>query len=521
MQLPRLTPSRAVLASGFYVAVWGTLFGVLLAARGGSFGDLSERTVLGMNPVRALTWVVDPGGWIGLYLIGLVWVVYLVEWAARRIERRKQPDDPFSRPVVSIGDEHLDRRRSRWNPFDPAARYFGFAPSFVCFLLLATIAVAGFVPASLDVGPDLAKVMEQVQKVCEALRPLWAPALLLSMIALGTAVAQSKRVRQSLSMLTAYSLLFFLAYFLAHQSANAGDEIESELPAGGGNDSIKATQVKVKKVVRKKYVINPYSSILFAAPPPIDQIEMKFDVETAHQHKAGSGPGGLGKGDGKGGGFGSGTAMGKYELVRLQHSDKNWNKNFGIGGDRNLLLELKSAEPLTKISEEDRSVDYATLARASTKKPFPLVYVGGTNTFTPSENERKILRDYLIDKHGMILGDNLGGHNFHYNFVNEMTRITGVQPVVIPRDDRIHQRPYELPQLPLVVLHAPRAEPLGWKIDGRWAVYYHPGALSDAWRDDHAGIKKAVWQQCYQLGINILYYAYAEQHSWREANQSK
>ena len=62
---------------------------------------------------------------------------------------------------------------------------------------------------------------------------------------------------------------------------------------------------------------------------------------------------------------------------------------------------------------------------------------------------------------------------------------------------------------------------LGWKIDGRWAVYYHPGALSDAWRDDHAGIKKDIWEQCYQLGINILYYAYMEQDSWREAQKGQ
>jgi len=48
--------------------------------------------------------------------------------------------------------------------------------------------------------------------------------------------------------------------------------------------------------------------------------------------------------------------------------------------------------------------------------------------------------------------------------------------------------------------------PLGWKVDGRWVAYYHPGALTDAWRDDHAGIKKDVYESCYLLGINIIFY---------------
>ena len=38
---------------------------------------------------------------------------------------------------------------------------------------------------------------------------------------------------------------------------------------------------------------------------------------------------------------------------------------------------------------------------------------------------------------------------------------------------------------------------------------------------DHAGIKKDIWEQCYQLGINILYYAYVEQDAWREAQKEQ
>jgi hypothetical protein len=50
-------------------------------------------------------------------------------------------------------------------------------------------------------------------------------------------------------------------------------------------------------------------------------------------------------------------------------------------------------------------------------------------------------------------------------------------------------------------------------------VYHHPGALSDAWRDDRAGIKKAIAEQCYLLGINVLSYAHREHDQWRRSQQ--
>jgi hypothetical protein len=76
-----------------------------------------------------------------------------------------------------------------------------------------------------------------------------------------------------------------------------------------------------------------------------------------------------------------------------------------------------------------------------------------------------------------------------------------------------------LPQFPIVVAHGGTV-PRGWKIDGRWVVYYHPGALSDAWRDDRAGIKdKGIVEMCYQLGINIIDYAYRGKSKWLKSQK--
>jgi hypothetical protein len=276
--------------------------------------------------------------------------------------------------------------------------------------------------------------------------------------------------------------------------------------------------VKVQKKVRKRYVINPYSSIAFTAPPPIDSIDVKLNDETANRYQVGMGDGGLGSGEGEGGGFGSGKDGGKIRLIRLRHSDKSWDKNFGIGGDRNLLAELVVRFPKMngKVAEETEAIDIARLGTYKEKAAPPLVYVGGVGTFAPTAADKRVLKQYLIERHGMILGDALGNGGFHGNFIAVMNEVTGTTPVTIPRDDVIHKRPYEIPQLPIVVAHG-GTTPLGWKVDGRWAVYYHPGAISDAWRDDRAGIKKPIADQCYLLGINILSYAHREHDQWRRS----
>ena len=118
----------------------------------------------------------------------------------------------------------------------------------------------------------------------------------------------------------------------------------------------------------------------------------------------------------------------------------------------------------------------------------------------------------------MIFADNLGGRNFHNQFFAVMREVTGVDEVAIPRDDYIHQKPYSLPSLPVVVAHGGTV-PYGWKVDGRWVGYYHPGAISDAWRDDHAGIKREVWEDGYRLGINVIYYAHVERHKWNTSQK--
>ena len=61
----------------------------------------------------------------------------------------------------------------------------------------------------------------------------------------------------------------------------------------------------------------------------------------------------------------------------------------------------------------------------------------------------------------------------------------------------------------------------GWKVDGRWVCYYHPGDIGDAWSDEHAGVKPEIAEYCYQLGTNVIFYAYMEYSKWLAARRQR
>ncbi len=413
-------------------------------------------------------------GLAGLFVMGLGWLVWALERTTQWIEGRRLRDQPLLARRVLIAGEALqpsDAPRGwfggrSWNPLDPAAWYYG---------------------------------------------------------------KHSQRLKQSLAALTFYSLAFLCAHLLLGERKASGDSgmRPYEMPPGGGGGQPAAPRaVRIQKVIAPKFVINPYSSIVIAVPP-IDTVSLKMMEETRGMYVAGQGGQGMGAGggtgrgygSGSGFGFGSGKGKGQVRFIRLKHSDRSSVKNFGIGGDMNLLNYLVSkGVPREAVARATEICEVTQLASFPPLKCPPVVYVGGSQTFLLTTSEKRILREYLLDRHGMVLGDNLGGAGFHNHFIAVMNEVTGVQAVTIPRDDDIHRRPYSLPELPFVVAHGGTV-PLGWKVDGRWVAYYHPGALSDAWRDDRAGIRREIAEACYQLGVNILLYAHEEAEKWRQSQQ--
>ena len=400
-----------------------------------------------------------------LFFIGLGWVVWFVEVASRHFESKRDDIDSFGLHVIRPRD-----RRLNWNPLDPAAWYYG---------------------------------------------------------------RENKRLNQSLALLSSYVVFFFVAcvWFAA---LRGGSKDSYELPGGGGGGggggkSEQASivqQVQLKKVTRRKLVINPYSSILFNAPP-IDEVKLALPQATEHLYSAGQGKGagsgsgsGIGYGDGDGSGFGPGTSQGKVRFIRLEYAGGDWNQDMSFFSGENMLREY-GIRTQQKVSEKEEVRSIAQLKGFPAEKSPPFVYLTGEKSISISASEAKILKEYMLDKHGMLFIDNGGSAHFHNQVLAMMQQVLpNVRPTPVPLDDIIHRVPFAIPYFPYVAPHGGK-EALGWRVDGRLVAYYHPGDIGDAWADDHAGVKREIYDACYQLGVNVIFYAHVEYSKWLMSRAKK
>lgn len=320
---------------------------------------------------------------------------------------------------------------------------------------------------------------------------------------------RQKKLNQSLSAFCGYSVLFIVAFYIM---CNVGGCSETfDLPAGGGEQKPIAQQVKIQKIIRKKFVVNPFSAISLKVPPMDEMIKLQFQEVTKHYHTPG-----FGKGEGAGYG---GKRNVKIRFIRLEYSGGDWNQGFGPGDDENLLIELPSYMPGHKFEKRTESRTIAQLGRFDRLASPPFMYMTGERSISLSKSDIRTLREYLTDRHGMIFADNGGSRGWHNQFFAMMNKVLPeVRPVPIPLDDPIHRIPVPLASFPYVAPHG-GDKPMGWKLDGRWVCYYHPGDIGDAWANGHAGVDADIWQACYALGANIINYAYNEHAMWREAQR--
>ena len=280
---------------------------------------------------------------------------------------------------------------------------------------------------------------------------------------------KSKRLNQSVVAFLGYSLAFFVAFLILTQVGGCEDIYE--MPAGGGEQQQIAQVVKVQKVIRKKFVVNPFASISFNIPP-IDEIKLQLTEITKHHYT-------VGYGAGAGAGFAGGTKAGKVRFIRLEYLGGDWDQDFGIGADVNMLIEY-GIRTQQKVEKRTESRTISQLKLFPIGKSPPYVYMTGQKNIQLSKSEIKVLREYILDKHGMLFGDNGGSRNWHSRFQAMMQQVLpNVRPTPIPLDDVIHRIPFQIPFLPYVAPHGGK-EALGWRVDGRLVCYYHPGDIGDA-----------------------------------------
>lgn len=392
----------------------------------------------------------------GLFGIGLLWAIWYLELSSRRIELRRIEQHLQHGDIVHAATDEDSiapppGERS-WNLFDPYAWYYG---------------------------------------------------------------RKNRKLKQSTLVTIGYTAGFWIGWSLLIFALQFGGCQESaDMPPGGGQYKQVAQQVKIQKVIRKKFVINPFSAIKFDVPP-IDDVKLQLQEVTEHAYT-------VGYGEGTGAGFGGGKKGGKIRFIRLQYDGGDWDQEFGIGGDENMLLQFDIlTNKQHKIAENTEFRSIAQLANFAPEATPPFMYMTGQGNISLSNKDVKTLREYLIDRHGMLFCDNGGSRHFHNQFVATMNRVLPeIRPVPVPLDDTIHRVPYPLPFLPYVAPHGGK-QALGWALDGRWLVYYHPGDIGDAWADGHSGVKPEVYEACYQLGTNVMTYAYVERSKWLLGKQQK
>ena len=318
------------------------------------------------------------------------------------------------------------------------------------------------------------------------------------------------RLEQSMGTLITYCTLFFSIVWLLTQLSGCREIYE--MPKGGGKP-VKIQQiVKIQKVIRKKFVINPYSSVKWN-PPPIDDVKLQLLEVTKHEYK-------VGYGEGTAAGFATGTARGKVRLIRLEYDGGDWDQDLSANADLNLLIEygIRTGQAVNDRTESRR---IAQLRNFPPRKSPPYVYITGQKEIIVSDGDVDTLREYLINNHGMLFADNGGSGGWHEQFFNLMRRVLpNIKPVPVPLDHAIHRVPYEIPFMPYVAPHGGR-DAWGWVVNSRLVAYYHPGDIGDAWADGHAGVKRDIWEHSYQLGVNVIFYAHAQYHQWLDSQKDE
>ena len=317
-----------------------------------------------------------------------------------------------------------------------------------------------------------------------------------------------QKLKQSFNAVFSYTVMFVGLVMLILSLSGCRELYE--LPAGGGQEMLKQKVVKIQKVIQKKYVINPFSAILFN-PPPIEKIKLELIELTRHIYE-------VGQGEGKGAGFAAGTKRGKVRFIRLRYAGGDWDQDLELHSDLNMLLwYAANTGQETAPQPEVRTI--AQLRNFPEGKSPPLVYMTGQKSLgSISTGEKGALREYLTDKHGMLFADNGGSATWHSQFFSLMRQVLpGVEPIEVPLDHPVHRG---MPFLPIVAPHG-GTKAYGWVVDSRLVAYYHPGDIGDAWADGHAGVKPTVYEACYVLGANVMLYAHAEYSKWVQARRKE
>jgi hypothetical protein len=296
---------------------------------------------------------------------------------------------------------------------------------------------------------------------------------------------------------------------------------------GGGGDGAQAKNPVVIKMAkkppqqqtRKRKQFGRTNSAISFYIPNIDDSTIATDVaqitENTYQANqldaggfAGEGEGGFGSGKGSGGGFAGGSANGKFRFIRFQHDDPGWNDGMSADtrADMNFMDEFRRVTKM-KTADAPESIPVSGLANFDKGKAPPYIYFTGTGgAINLPAGDVKLLRQYLLDG-GMVIAD-AGSDAWGRAFRSFITKVLPERELLdISNDDVLFRQPFPFPNGAPPLWHHDGSRARGVKIDGRWAVFYFPGNLNDAWKTGHGTQPPAIVEQSMRLGINLIHYA--------------
>jgi len=287
------------------------------------------------------------------------------------------------------------------------------------------------------------------------------------------------------------------------------------VPLGSGKPAVammKVIQPKKKKK-RKKYILSKDSPILFDVPE-LEDSELVQEVEQATQltyvADTSAAHGAMGTGGGSQAGWADGFGDGEIRFIRMEYDGPDWDDGMGPedGADANFLAEFRRLSGLSgdQVARTGESHPISHLPKYPKGEAPPFIYMTGSGHIHLSQSDLKILRDYIREG-GMIFGD-AGDRHFDGPFRGLANSLFPGNPLrPIADDDPIFQIPFTFPNGPPPLWFHGGKQTMGVKYRGRWAVFYFPGDLNDAWKTGHSGLDPVLAEAAVHLGVNVVYYA--------------
>jgi len=312
---------------------------------------------------------------------------------------------------------------------------------------------------------------------------------------------------------------FFFIILLPWLLGLLGSVEPYKVPQGSGNPVVAMVKmVKPEKKKKKTLSLRPNSAIIFDQPDldntEVDQV-MEQQTQLTYTASNAAKAGNIGKGGGDEGGWPEGMDDYKIRFIRLEHSGQGWDDGMNqTNADINFLRAFAQATGFKKIANKGESHSIALLNKYPDDGFPPFVYLTGDSLGRTSSSDIQTVREYCL-KGGMLIAD-AGSAGFHRSFVHFMRQVFPDKPLVdIADDDMIYQLPYAFPNgAPAFWAHGGRRG-LGVKHEGRWVVYYHPGDMNDAWKNqEYSKVTPDMRDAAMKLGVNLIYYAF---NQWDDA----